>query len=49
MVGIRAVRERYERTGLVRTPKDRRPLRGTHRLEAGTGKSVIETVSFGAM
>jgi len=42
-------RGRRKKTGLVRTPKGSRPLRGTHNVEGGTGKNVIETLSFGVL
>jgi len=40
---------RRKKTGLVRTAKGSRPLRGTHKVEGGTGKNMIETLSFGVL
>jgi len=44
-----AMRRRCKKTGLVRTPKGSGPLRGTHKVEGGTGKNVIGILYFGIL
>jgi len=44
--GIQAVRERCKKTGLIRTPNGSRPLRGTHKVKGGMGKSMTEMLSL---